>query len=62
MSLNTLKKRAEALEGTSKPRTLSTLADFVLWVAHGCLRPVEWDPRLRSVMEEFVRTRWRRAR
>jgi len=56
MSANSMRKRIETLEARSY-KTISTLADFVLWNAAGRRAEVEISPKLQEMLDNFVRHR-----
>ena len=56
MSANSMRKRIETLEARSY-KTISTLADFVLWNAAGRRSEVEISPNLQEMLDNFVRHR-----
>jgi len=56
MSANSMRKRIETLEARSS-KTISTLADFVLWNAAGRRGEVEISPNLQEMLDNFVRHR-----
>ena len=52
MKANSLNKRLESLENNVP--IIATLADYVLWMAHG-RKPenVRWDPKFKEQMEKL---------
>lgn len=46
--------RLAVLEANSGSPVLKTLADFVVWHARGCPRPVEIEPRLLAVLSNSL--------
>jgi len=52
MGLSALKKRLDALEERTKPRIISTLADYVLWAASDGDVEVEFSPEIQRIIEE----------
>jgi len=52
-----LDKRLRLLEEGSRPPIIATLADFVLWQAHGRPRPIEFDPVVEKIFRDAIAKR-----
>jgi hypothetical protein len=54
MSITSIEKRLGDLE-CKNVRRIATLADYVIWCAHGCpdLDLIEWDPKFLDALPEL---------
>jgi hypothetical protein len=51
-NINALNHRIGKLEYRNT-RYIRTLADYVIWNAQGCPKPVEFDPKLAKILKQF---------